>query len=62
MKLYQISGKQQSDEKQGNNLAVTIESLTNTFLFLWLEAPDRHPYPDDPDTILNILFKGLVDP
>jgi TetR/AcrR family transcriptional regulator len=43
-------------------LAVTIESLTNAFLFLWLEAPDRHPYPDDPDTILNILFKGLVDP
>ena len=44
------------------HLAVTIESLTNAFLFLWLEAPDRHPYPDDPDTILNILFKGLVDP
>jgi TetR/AcrR family transcriptional regulator len=41
-------------------LAVSIESLTNAFLFLWLEAPDRHPYPDDPDTILNILFKGLV--
>jgi TetR/AcrR family transcriptional regulator len=43
-------------------LAVAIESLTNAFLFLWLEAPDRHPYPDDPDTILNILFKGLVNP
>jgi TetR/AcrR family transcriptional regulator len=44
------------------HLAVTMENLTNAFLFLWLEAPDRHPYPDDPDTILNILFKGLVDP
>ena len=42
------------------HLAVAIESLTNAFLFLWLEAPDRHPYPDDPDTILNILFKGLI--
>jgi len=41
-------------------LAVAIENLTNGFLFLWLEAPDRHPYPEDPDTILNILFKGLV--
>jgi len=41
-------------------LAVTIESLTNAFLFLWLEAPDQHPYPDDPDIILNILFKGLL--
>lgn len=44
------------------HLAVAIDSLTNAFLFLWLEAPDRHPYPDDPDTILNILFKGLVEP
>jgi TetR/AcrR family transcriptional regulator len=42
------------------SLAVAIESLTNAFLFLWLEAPERHPYPEDPDTILNILFEGLV--
>ena len=42
-------------------LAVTIDSLTNAFLFLWLEAPDQHPYPDDPDIILNILFKGLLE-
>ena len=41
-------------------LAAAIESLTNGFLFLWLEAPDRHPYPENPDTILNILFKGLI--
>ena len=44
------------------HLAVAIDSLTNAFLFLWLEAPDRHPYPEDPDAILDILFKGLVDP
>jgi AcrR family transcriptional regulator len=44
------------------HLAVAIDSLTNAFLFLWLEAPNRHPYPENPDTILNILFKGLVDP
>jgi TetR/AcrR family transcriptional regulator len=44
------------------HLAVAIHSLTNAFLFLWLEAPDGHPYPEDPDVILNILFKGLVDP
>ncbi len=43
-------------------LAVALDSLTNAFLFLWLEAPDRHPYPEDPDTILDILFKGLVGP
>ena len=43
------------------HLAVALDSLTNAFLFLWLEAPERHPYPEDPDTILNILFKGLVE-
>ena len=42
------------------DLAVAIESLTNAFLFLWLEAPERHPYPENPDAILNILFKGLI--
>jgi TetR/AcrR family transcriptional regulator len=43
------------------HLALALDSLTRTFLFLWLEAPDRHPYPEDPDIILNILFKGLTD-
>ena len=42
------------------HLAVALESLTNAFLLLWLEAPERHPYPEDPDAILNILFKGLL--
>ena len=43
-------------------LAVALDSLCNAFLFLWLETPDRHPYPEDPDVILNILFNGLVTP
>jgi TetR/AcrR family transcriptional regulator len=43
-------------------LAIALDSLTNAFLFLWLEAPERHAYPKDPDTILDILFKGLVEP
>lgn len=42
-------------------LAVALHSITNAILLLWLESPQRHPYPEDPDTILNILFKGLVD-
>ena len=41
-------------------LAVSLDSLTNAFLHLWLEAPEKHPYPDDPDVILDILCKGLV--
>ena len=44
------------------HLAVTIDSLTNAFLFLWLEDSEKNPYPEDPDVILNILFKGLVEP
>ena len=44
------------------HLAIALESLTNTFLFLWVEAPESHPFPEDPDTILDILFKGLVEP
>lgn len=42
-------------------LAIALDSLINAFLFLWLEAPEQHPYPKDPDSILNILFKGLID-
>jgi TetR/AcrR family transcriptional regulator len=42
-------------------LAVSLDSITNAFLFLWLDEPERHPYPEDPDTILNVLFKGLLD-
>jgi len=41
-------------------LAVAVESLTNAFFLLWLESPERHPYPDNPDTIFDILFKGLI--
>ena len=42
------------------HVAVAIESTVNSFLLLWLDAPDEHPYPDDPDTILNIFFNGLI--
>jgi AcrR family transcriptional regulator len=41
-------------------LAITLDSITKAFLLLWLENPDRHPYPQDPDQILDIILKGLV--
>ena len=41
-------------------LAVALDSLCNAYLFLWLEYPEKHAYPENPDAILNILFKGLV--
>ncbi len=43
-------------------LAVALDGITTAFLSRWLEAPERHPYPEDPDVILNILFKGLAEP
>ena len=43
-------------------LAVALDSLCNAFLFLWLENPENHSYPESPDIILNILLKGLVSP
>lgn len=42
-------------------LAVALDSITKSFLFLGIEAPERYPYPEDPDVILNILFKGMID-
>ncbi len=44
------------------HLAVALDSISSAFLFLWLEEPELHSYPEDPDVILNILFKGLVEP
>jgi TetR/AcrR family transcriptional regulator len=44
------------------HLAIALDSMATAFLFHWLEDPQGHPYPEEPDTILNILFKGLVNP
>jgi len=43
-------------------LAVALDSITRAAHFLWLESPDQFPYPENPEEILNILFKGLVVP
>ena len=42
------------------HLAVALENVVNAFLFLWLEDPQRHPYPKNPDAVLAILFRGLL--
>ncbi len=43
-------------------LAVALSSVIDAYLLLWLDAPERHPYPEDPDVILNIFFRGLLEP
>lgn len=42
-------------------LAVALDNVVNAFLFLCLEEPERYPYPENPDTILNIFFEGLIN-
>ncbi len=42
-------------------LAVAIDSLTNAILLGCLEDPENRSYPEDPDVLLNIFFKGLLD-
>ncbi len=42
-------------------LAVALDSVVDASLLLWLDAPDRHPYPGDPDAVLKIFFQGLLD-
>jgi TetR/AcrR family transcriptional regulator len=44
------------------HLAVALDSVVDAFLLLWLDAPERHPFPDDQDTILDIFFRGLLEP
>jgi TetR/AcrR family transcriptional regulator len=43
-------------------LGVALSSVIDAFLLLWLDAPESHLYPEDPDAILNIFFKGLINP
>ncbi len=42
-------------------LAVALSSMVDASLLLWLDAPERHPYPEDPDAILDIFFQGLIN-
>jgi len=42
------------------HLALCLDSISNAFLLLWLDSPEKHPYPEDPDVVVNVLFKGLI--
>ncbi len=43
-------------------LAIALDSIIDAFQLLWIESPERHPYPEDPDVILNIFFQSLLGP
>lgn len=57
-----ITSKRFRDIAPPYYLAVALDSAVNAFHLLWLDAPAHYPYPEAPDTILNIFFKGLIDP
>lgn len=44
------------------HLAVALDSVVDAFLLLWLDAPERYAYPEDPDAILSVFLTGLVEP
>ena len=36
-------------------MAVAFDNLTNTFLFLWLDDPEKHPYSENMDAIVKMF-------
>lgn len=42
-------------------LAAALDSICNDFIFCWFEEPEKNFYPENPEVILNIFFKGLID-
>jgi TetR/AcrR family transcriptional regulator len=43
------------------HVAVALDSTLDAYLLLWLDEPEHHPFPEDPNTVLDIFFKGLID-
>lgn len=41
-------------------LAVALDSFIDASLLLWLDAPERYAYPEDPDAILDVFLKGVL--
>jgi TetR/AcrR family transcriptional regulator len=57
-----IKRKQFKEIADSFYLAVALDSALDAFLLLWIDAPEHYPYPGDPDAILDIFFKGLLNP
>lgn len=36
-------------------LAIALDGITNAFFFRWMDDPEHHPYPGDPEIILQFL-------
>lgn len=42
------------------HLAVTLQSISTAFIFLWLKDPDRNSYSENIDTIARLFFDGAT--
>ena len=42
-------------------LAVALDSVLDAFLLLRLDVPERDPYPEVTETILDVLLNGLMN-
>jgi AcrR family transcriptional regulator len=42
-------------------MAVILESVTNSFLFLWLENPSLHPYEQNVENFINLFFMNIIN-
>lgn len=41
-------------------LAMALDGVIEAFLLRWIESPEQHPYPENPDVILNLFFKAML--
>jgi len=42
-------------------LAIALDNLISSFLFLWIEDPESHPLPQGIETIKAIFFKQILN-
>lgn len=43
------------------HLAVSLDSTLISRHLLWLDDPEKYEFPENPDDILDIFFKGLIN-
>jgi AcrR family transcriptional regulator len=55
-----IAGKRFKPIADPFYMAVALDSVVNAVLLMWIEDPQEHPFPEDPDQVLKLFFHGLL--
>ncbi len=59
--IFQAGIKQgQFKKRDPFAMAVALDSTTNAFILLWMDHPDKHPYPERVDEIAAIFFDSIL--